>query len=220
MSRKIKFHAFHFLFSLFAYLADKSGGWRVFVRPKLLLGSLIIGLGLTSCNARIDKTKDSGELISKKQNINIQNKDSTKNKTIKQTKNQPNIHFSKPIVMSCYDVVEIKNDTSEVDSNTIYQVVNQMPQFPKGSDSLSTYVSKNLKWPNTDADVQGKVILRFVVNTDGSISDIEVIRSLDPLFDAEAIRVIKTLPNFIPGKQNGQVVRAYYTLPIIFRLQY
>lgn len=91
-----------------------------------------------------------------------------------------------------------------------------MPEFPNGNDSLLSYVSRNLKWPNTDADVQGKVILRFVVNTDGSISDIEILRSLDQLFDAEAIRVVKTLPNFIPGKQNGRVVRVYYTFPVNF----
>jgi len=133
-------------------------------------------------------------------------------------KKEEPMKLKEPLI-TCYDTEVIERDTVAVDSNYIYQVVDRMPQFSKGSDSLSTYVSKNLKWPNTDADVQGKVILRFVVNTNGSISDIEIIRSLHPVFDAEAIRVIKTLPNFIPGKLNGKVVRAYYVIPIIFRTE-
>ena len=103
--------------------------------------------------------------------------------------------------------------------STIFEAVDQMPQFPGGNDSLLSYISKNLKWPNIDADVQGKVIVRFVVNIDSSISDIEILRSLDPLFDAEAIRVIKTFPKFIPGKQNGKAVNCWYTIPITFKLE-
>ncbi len=228
MSRKIKFHTFHFLFRLFAYLADKSGGWRVFVRPKLLLGSLIVGLGLTGCGTKTEnisnqKIKDSIQTVGRNKKISLERKSNKFSKTTMcyspiAAKKEELKKLKEPLI-TCYDTEVIERDTVAVDSNYIYQVVDRMPQFSKGSDSLSTYVSKNLKWPNTDADVQGKVILRFVVNTNGSISNIEILRSLDPLFDAEAIRVIKTLPKFIPGKQNGQTVRVYYTLPITFRLE-
>jgi TonB family protein len=228
MSRRIKLHTFHFLFRLFAYLADKSGGWRVFVRPKLLLGSLIVGLGLTACGTKTEnisnqKIKDSTRTAERNKKISLERKNNKSSKTtmcyspIAAKKEEP-MKLKEPLI-TCYDTEVIERDTVAVDSNYIYQVVDRMPQFSKGSDSLSTYVSKNLKWPNTDADVQGKVILRFVVNTNGSISDIEIIRSLHPVFDAEAIRVIKTLPNFIPGKLNGKVVRAYYVIPIIFRTE-
>ena len=101
----------------------------------------------------------------------------------------------------------------------IFDVVEQMPQFPGGNDSLLSYVSKNLKWPNTDVDVFGRVICRFIVNRDGSVSNPEVIRSLDPACDKESIRVIKLLPKFIPGKQNGQVVNCWYTLPVTFKME-
>jgi len=101
----------------------------------------------------------------------------------------------------------------------IFDVVEQMPQFPGGNDSLLSYVSKNLKWPNTDVDVFGRVICRFIVNRDGSVSNPEVIRSLDPTCDKESIRVIKLLPKFIPGKQNGQVVNCWYTLPVTFKME-
>jgi protein TonB len=208
---------------LFAFLADKTGGWRVFVRPKLLIGSLIVGLGLTGCNGRIDKTKDSAELISRKTGINNLNQDSIKNKTIKQSKNQPNIHISKPIVIGCYDVVEIKKDTTEVDSNYIYQAVGQMPQFRGGDVAMFQFISKNLIYPPMaqcyNGDLQGHVICRFIVEKDGSLSNISVIRSLDTTCDNEAVKAIKKMPKWIPGKQNGQIVRVYYTIPILFKLE-
>ena len=216
MSRKIKLHTFRTLFLLFAYLADKTGGWRVFVRPKLLLGSLIVGLGLTSCG-----TKTENKTTEKRTTSNSSKKEISKTDRITNNENK-----SIPLQLTkCYTGSVIIKDTNneektiQEDKNKIFKIAEQMPEFPNGNDSLFSYVSRNLKWPNTDADVQGKVICLFVVNIDGSISDIEIIRSLDPLFDAEAIRVIKTMPKWIPGKHNGKTVRVQYTLPIIFRTQ-
>ena len=251
MPRRIKFHAFHVLFRLFAYLADKSGGWRVFVRPKLLIGSLIVGLGLTGCGSKTENKptqKRADSFFSQKEisktdsipsNKNISSqvqlvkcytgsviiKDKIEDKSSKPDTLESSKSTNDSIFRSCYmqisvkDYIDAEKKPIQDDKNKVYTVLQQMPDFPGGNDSLLIYVSKNLKWPNTEADVQGKVICRFVVNTDGSISDIEVIRSLDPLFDAEAIRVIKTLPNFIPGELNGKVVRAYYTIPVIFRTE-
>jgi len=190
MSRKIKLHTFNALFRLFAYLADKTGGWRVFVRPKLLLGSLIVGLGLAT-----PKT------------IQAQNQDSSK-------KSQTDsIGSSKYNGTSCYD-------TYIVDTTKTYTDIEQMPQYPGGDSTLISFVQKNLtQLPVTQCynGVSAKVICRFVVEKDGSISNITVIKSLDPGCDKEAIRVLKLLPKFIPGKQNGQAVRVYYTLPVIFK---
>ena len=250
MSRKIKLHTFNVLFQLFAYLADKTGGWRVFVRPKLLLGSLIVGLGLTSCGTKTENkttekrttSNSSKKEISKTDRItNNKNKsiplqltkcytgsviikDTIDNKSSKQSTSRSTKQIDDLTDISCYLQISIKDNDNEEktiqeDKNKIYKIAEQMPEFPNGNDSLFSYVSRNLKWPNTDADVQGKVICLFVVNIDGSISDIEIIRSLDPLFDAEAIRVIKTMPKWIPGKHNGKTVRVQYTLPIIFRTQ-
>jgi len=251
MSRQIKFHTFHFLFRLFAYLADKSGGWRVFVHPKLLLGSLIVGLGLTSCGTKTENKPTEKRAYPNSSKKEISKTDSTPSNKNNSTPVQLVKCYTGPVIIkdkiddksskadtlarikstndstftSCYlqisvkDIIGTEKKNVQEDKNKVYVVLQQMPEFPTGNDSLLSYVSKNLKWPNTDSDVQGKVVCRFVVNTDGSISDIEIIRSLDPLFDAEAIRVIKTLPNFIPGELNGKVVRAYYTIPVIFRTE-
>jgi len=190
MSRKIKFHTFNVLFQLFAYLADKTGGWRMFVRPKLLLGSLIVGLGLAT-----PKT------------IQAQNQNSSK-------KSQTDsIGSSKYNGTLCYD-------TNIVDTTKIYTVIEQMPQFSGGDSAMMAFIQKNIT-PQPMAQcysgIGGKVICRFIVEKDGSVTDITILRSIDPTCDKEAIRVLKLLPKFIPGKQNGQAVRVYYTLPVIFK---
>ena len=81
------------------------------------------------------------------------------------------------------------------------------------------FIQDNLKYPNTESCVQGRVIVRFIVTKTGSIENIEVVRSLEPSFDKEAVRVIKLMPKWIPGKQNGVNVSVYFTLPINFKIQ-
>ena len=100
-------------------------------------------------------------------------------------------------------------------------MVEQMPQFPGGEKELLSYIAKNLHYPTVAAEngVQGKVFIRFVVSALGIVEGVEVIRSLDPYCDKEAMRVVAALPQWIPGKQNGRNVPVYYTLPIIFKLQ-
>ena len=110
---------------------------------------------------------------------------------------------------------------AEFDTNQVYFKAEQMPQFQGGDAELLRFISMNLK-SNFDCDccpIQGKVICRFIIDIDGSVIKPEVIRSLDRFSDAEALRVIKLLPKFIPGKQNGKVVRVWYTIPIPFKLE-
>jgi protein TonB len=99
--------------------------------------------------------------------------------------------------------------------------VEQMPQFPGGERELMGFLSKNLKYPTIAAEngIQGRVTLRFVVSKTGEITDVNIIKGLDPSCDKEAVRVVKTMPKWIPGKQNGRNVPVYYTLPVVFRLQ-
>lgn len=100
----------------------------------------------------------------------------------------------------------------------IYDAVDQMPEFPGGADSLKAFIARNLNYPPDDgADVQGRVVLDFVVNEDGGISAIAIRRNLHPAFDAEAIRVAKLFPSFIPGKLQGKAVKVRYVMPIMFR---
>jgi len=103
----------------------------------------------------------------------------------------------------------------------IFKSVEQMPQFPGGDAALMKYLSSHIKYPEMAAEnnVQGKVIVQFVVEKDGHVGEVKVARSVDKDLDREAMRVVKTLPKFTPGRQNGQAVRVWYTLPVQFKLQ-
>ncbi len=109
----------------------------------------------------------------------------------------------------------------EEEDNVVFQVVETMPSFPGGDAALFKFLNDNVKYPviAQENGIQGRVICQFVVNRDGSIVDVEVVRSVDPSLDKEAIRVIKSMPNWAPGKQRGKAVRVKYTLPVNFRLQ-
>ena len=103
----------------------------------------------------------------------------------------------------------------------VFDVVEQMPSFPGGPSALFEYLSKNIKYPVVAEEngIQGRVIVSFVVERDGSITDVRVVKSVDPSLDKEAVRVVKAMPKWIPGKQNGSAVRVKYTVPVTFRLQ-
>lgn len=114
--------------------------------------------------------------------------------------------------------VEVEEDPVE---DQIFQVVEQMPEFPGGMAELMKFLGKNIKYPTIAQEngIQGRVIVQFVVNQDGSIVDPVVMRSVDPYLDKEALRVISTMPKWKPGMQRGKAVRVKYTVPVTFRLQ-
>ena len=101
-----------------------------------------------------------------------------------------------------------------------YQAVEQMPQFPGGDAELMKYIQDHLKYPVIAAEngIQGRVIVRFVVSKTGEIQDVTVLRGVDSSLDKEAVRVIKSMPKWIPGKQNGNNVAVYFTVPVMFKL--
>lgn len=103
----------------------------------------------------------------------------------------------------------------------VFDIVEQMPEYPGGQAALFEFISKNVKYPDdaVKKKVEGKVFVTFVVDTDGKITDVSLLRKVFPSLDAEAVRVISAMPNWIPGKQKGQVVRVKYTVPIMFRLK-
>ena len=106
-------------------------------------------------------------------------------------------------------------------SNKVFDVVEEMPHFPGGAAALQAFLSSNTKYPVVAQEngVQGRVIVSFVVERDGSITDVKVVRSVDPSLDREATRVVRSMPRWSPGKQNGSAVRVKYTVPVVFRLQ-
>lgn len=107
-----------------------------------------------------------------------------------------------------------------VPDSTIFEVVEEMPEFPGGQQALMEYISKNLRYPAEARakGIQGRVIVSFVVKKDGSIEDTEVVRSIEPSIDKEAQRVISSMPKWKPGKQRGQAVNVKFTVPLVFRL--
>lgn len=109
--------------------------------------------------------------------------------------------------------------TDEV-SDTPFESVEQLPEFPGGQAALMSYVAQHIHYPAAaiDKGVQGRVVVRFVIEKDGRVGQTQIVRSIDPDLDQEAVRLIKSLPKFIPGKMNGQNVAVWYTLPINFRL--
>ncbi len=119
------------------------------------------------------------------------------------------------------DFVEpnLLNDTLE--GNEIYQIVEEMPEFPGGEDKLVEFVSKNLCYPQKakEKGIQGRVFVGFIVEKDGSVSNVTNLRSVDSVLDAEAMRVIQSLPKWKPGKHNGEFVRVSYQIPIFFKLE-
>jgi protein TonB len=105
----------------------------------------------------------------------------------------------------------------------VFTVVEQMPDFPGGPAEMMKYIQKNIHYPEIEkeANISGKCFVKFVVEMDGSISNVEILKGVPggPGCDKEAVRVVKSMPKWSAGKQNGRAVRVYYNLPIVFRLQ-
>ena len=115
----------------------------------------------------------------------------------------------------------VVDEKPKEEETKVFDVVEQMPSVPGGDAELMKFLSTHIKYPVVAEEngIQGRVIATFVVERDGSISDVKVIKSVDPSLDKEAIRVLKSMPKWIPGKQNGSAVRVKYTVPVTFRLQ-
>lgn len=143
---------------------------------------------------------------------------------------QDDVEVEETEIMSTEELgqqVEIKyvapaEEEEEPEEQQIFEIVEESPEFPNGGMSgLMQYLSKNIKYPAIAQEngTQGRVIVQFVVNKDGSIVDAKVMRSVDPYLDKEALRVISGMPKWKPGKQRGKAVRCRFTVPVMFRLQ-
>lgn len=117
------------------------------------------------------------------------------------------------------DVTAVPTDS--VAKDEVFMVAEQMPEFPGGMKELLKFLQDNLRYPNSamEKNVQGRVIVQFVVEKDGTPTEFKVLRSVDPDLDAEALRVLQTMPKWKPGMQRGEVVRVKYTVPVSFKLQ-
>ncbi len=119
------------------------------------------------------------------------------------------------------EVVVEKKTPVEEKKEEIFKSVEQMPTFSGGDAALMKYLSSHINYPAMAQEngVQGRVVVQFVVTKTGKVGEVKVVRSVDKDLDREAVRVCKSLPNFVPGRQNGQPVNVWYTLPVTFKLQ-
>jgi TonB family protein len=119
-------------------------------------------------------------------------------------------------LVSAGQTVKIGDDTVQ----KVFQVVDQMPQYPGGDEAMMKFVRSHIAYPDSavNNDIQGRVVVKFIVEEDGSISNIGIAKSVEASLDAEAIRVVKLFPLFKPGKQLGKTVRVQFVLPVLFTL--
>jgi protein TonB len=124
-------------------------------------------------------------------------------------------------VLKAKEIIVQEAEKSKEEETKVFDVVEQMPSFPGGMGALMQYLSSHIKYPVVAEEngIQGRVICTFIVERDGSITDTRVARSVDPSLDKEAVRVINSMPRWIPGKQNGTACRVKFTLPVTFKLQ-
>lgn len=124
------------------------------------------------------------------------------------------------VAISIADLKQVVTQ-AEPEPEKVFDMVEQMPQFPGGQAEMMQFISKNMKYPTIAQEngTQGRVTCQFVVGADGKVRDVKVLRGVDPYLDKEAVRVIMSMPKWIPGRQNGKAVSVKYTIPVMFRLQ-
>lgn len=124
-------------------------------------------------------------------------------------------------VLKAVEEIAAPEPPKHEEENKVFDVVEQMPAFPGGPAALMQYLSSHVKYPAVAEEngISGRVTVQFVVERDGSVTDVKTMKSVDPSLDREAERVVKSMPKWIPGKQNGAPVRVKYFVPVVFRLQ-
>ncbi len=143
------------------------------------------------------------------------------------SKKQQSVQAAEPETVEVVEVEEVTDidivpSYTRIDeTNRVYDMAEVPPAFPGGEAQLYKFLAEHMRYPEIAQEngIEGRVIVRFVVQKDGSIGEVKVARSVDPALDQEAIRIVKSFPNFIPGKNNGQPVNVWYTLPVRFKLQ-
>lgn len=128
--------------------------------------------------------------------------------------------LSLTICVACWSQGTLSINREEVNPQKIYHIASKMPQFPEGIEAMMKFIADSTRYPKMGHYVQGRVVLRFVVDTIGQLDDIIILRGLEPGLDEEVIRIVESMPRWIPGEQDGVKVPVYFNLPISFRLKY
>jgi len=219
-------------------LADKTGGWKIFVKPKLLFGTMILGFGVAACNSAGKKAQttncyvpvvepDTTEFV--KCYDYVEMPDTTEKKIIKQkTKKITTTKAVEPEPepeTTCYILIldePIREQPIDTDTtDKVYDFVPVKARFLGGEQALMKWINDNLNYPvvAVENEIQGVVFVRFIVRSDGRIDGVKIGRGIHPALDNEAIRLVKEMPRWKAGENNnGQKVSSYFTLPIKFIL--
>ena len=128
--------------------------------------------------------------------------------------------YTVPIAFTLQGNKKTHKNSAQANENQVFMIVEKMPEFPGGDEALKKHIINSLQYPKTASKngLQGKVYVTFIVEKDGSVGDTKIVRGVHPALDQEAVRLVKSLPKWTPGKQKGKAVRVQYTLPIIFSL--
>ena len=203
-----------------ADLESKKSTWLL-VGYVIVLAFMFVAFEWTKRDIKIDTSQAIADLVFEEEIIPITEQPE---QVTPPPPEAPAIAETLTIVEDDADVeyVPVAVEEEEPEEQTIFEVVEQMPEFPNGGlAGLMQYLSKNIKYPTIAQEngTQGRVTVQFVVNKDGSIVDAKVLRGVDPYLDKEAVRVIMGMPKWKPGMQRGKPVRVKYTVPVMFRLQ-
>lgn len=183
------------LYRILSYLSDRFDN-RYLIKYKVLSGtSLLI---LTACQIMDKHGNDKGDVVGYDSGEGIED-------------------------VSCYLPAYEPEELEEgdpADENYVYRIVEEMPEFPGGTEKMQEYIFKKIRFPDAalEKGIYGIVALTIIVERDGSLNDIEIVRGVDPDLDKEAIRIVKGMPKWKPGKQSGKEVRVKYVIPVRFRL--
>jgi len=223
MAQKIKFNIIKSLFNLFSFLADKTNGWGLFVKPKIVLGTIILGLGATACGTKDAKqdTQEQTEIDTITVEI-IQtdtiNADSIPQKpiTTKKKKNRIQKQQNDDEIIAYY-----MPDFPPEEDYIVFCYVDIKPEFPGGNKALMKWLNDNINYPIVAQEngIQGKVFVNFIVRSDGRIDGVKVTESAHPILDNEAMRLVKSMPRWKPGARGGNRVHSYFILPVTFILK-
>ena len=223
-------------FRLFSFLADKTGGWKIFVQPKIMLGTMILGFGVVACNSSDKQKANNNSVISNKnQTENIKSvkcyEGNITDSTLLQDLPPPQIltnttcYFTEiMIIPDCYqvglepDTITEENNQNIDNDTTIYKFVEEQASFPSGDNEWLNFINENFNFPIelSESAPTGKIYCSFVVEKSGEITNVRVAKGVHPLLDKEAIRVIELMPNWLPAKHKGKIVRSYFTLPVSY----
>jgi TonB family protein len=191
------------LYHFFSFLSDKTNGFALFVKYKLALGALLLGISATSYGKETEP-------------ITIEN---TGNPDLAE---QPTCYKpALPIEQPVKDTVALPVAQDDLDNSIFcYAGFVPRPSFIGGEMGMKNYITENLKYPQKakKKGIEGTVYVRFVVTETGKVANIEVYKGVEKTLDDEAVRVVSAMPDWIPSKQNGEQVAVYYVLPIKFRL--